>query len=417
MLRLATLLLCFILIASCTVYNHYQLEKKFGDSHPVDRQQVAVGQYSYWNDVKPILDNRCVVCHGCYDAPCQLKMSAFEGLDRGASSVKVYDGSRLLAAELTRLFEDGNSTQEWREKSFYPVLNERTQNSEVNKESGVMYKMLALKKENPFPTNNQILPDTFDFSLNPEYSCPKIEEFHSFSKQYPERGMPYALPKLSKQEYQVITSWIEDGAPYRDKKWVSRDDQLHITKWENFFNTDSLKHQITSRYLYEHLFHSHIYFKQDGKNQFYRLVRSITPTPQKVEQIATRRPYDDPQVDRVFYRLVPIKTTILNKTHMPYLLDTARMAKWQKWFIDSEYEVNSLPSYESEVASNPFVAFNAIPQKARYQFLLDEAQHTIMGYIKGPVCRGQIALSVINEHFWIVFIKPDDDLVLSLIHI
>ena len=32
-----------------------------------------------------------------------------------------------------------------------------------------------------------------------------------------------------------------------------------------------------------------------------------------------------------------------------------------------------------------------------------------MGFIKGPVCRGQVALSVIDNHFWVVFINPDSD--------
>ena len=31
-----------------------------------------------------------------------------------------------------------------------------------------------------------------------------------------------------------------------------------------------------------------------------------------------------------------------------------------------------------------------------------------MGFIKGPVCRGQIALSVIEDHFWVVFVDPDN---------
>jgi len=45
--------------------------------------------------------------------------------------------------------------------------------------------------------------------------------------------------------------------------------------------------------------------------------------------------------------------------------------------------------------------------KSRYQFMLDEAQFTIMGFIKGPVCRGQIALNVIEDHFWVWFVDPD----------
>ena len=38
--------------------------------------------------------------------------------------------------------------------------------------------------------------------------------------------------------------------------------------------------------------------------------------------------------------------------------------------------------------------------------MLDEAEFTIMGFIKGPVCRGQMALNVIEDHFWVVFLAP-----------
>jgi hypothetical protein len=36
--------------------------------------------------VQPILERRCVVCHGCYDVPCQIKLGAWEGIARGAST-------------------------------------------------------------------------------------------------------------------------------------------------------------------------------------------------------------------------------------------------------------------------------------------------------------------------------------------
>ena len=39
--------------------------------------------------------------------------------------------------------------------------------------------------------------------------------------------------------------------------------------------------------------------------------------------------------------------------------------------------------------------------------MLDEAQFTIMGFIKGPVCRGQVALNVIEDHFWVGFVAPE----------
>ena len=39
--------------------------------------------------------------------------------------------------------------------------------------------------------------------------------------------------------------------------------------------------------------------------------------------------------------------------------------------------------------------------------MLDEAEFTIMGFIKGPVCRGNIALNVIEDRFWVMFLKPE----------
>jgi hypothetical protein len=86
----------------------------------LSKQQHKV---SYYKDVKPILDSRCVTCHGCYDAPCQLKLGSIEGVDRGASKEIVYDSSRLKAADPSRLFVDASMTEDWRKKGFYPILN------------------------------------------------------------------------------------------------------------------------------------------------------------------------------------------------------------------------------------------------------------------------------------------------------
>jgi hypothetical protein len=42
--------------------------------------------------------------------------------------------------------------------------------------------------------------------------------------------------------------------------------------------------------------------------------------------------------------------------------------------------------------------------------LLDNAKYMIMTFIHGPVCKGQIALNVIDDHFWVMFMDPDHDL-------
>src|SRR3990167_9471951 len=49
---------------------------------------------SYSRDVQPIFTAKCVACHACYDAPCQLNLGSGEGVQRGASKTPVYDGGR-----------------------------------------------------------------------------------------------------------------------------------------------------------------------------------------------------------------------------------------------------------------------------------------------------------------------------------
>ncbi|MBM4124456.1 MAG: hypothetical protein FJ246_05820, partial [Nitrospira sp.] len=47
-------------------------------SEPPPPTTTGIASVEYWRDIKPILDRRCAVCHGCYDAPCQLNLSAYE---------------------------------------------------------------------------------------------------------------------------------------------------------------------------------------------------------------------------------------------------------------------------------------------------------------------------------------------------
>lgn len=84
----------------------------YGHEQPRNRMVSANsgdGMY-YLQELRPVLENRCVVCHGCYDAPCQLKLSSPESIDRGASKDVVYNSSRIRAMNSSRIFEDATST-------------------------------------------------------------------------------------------------------------------------------------------------------------------------------------------------------------------------------------------------------------------------------------------------------------------
>ncbi len=415
-MRQLLLVSLLFLIGGCTAYTGYQLDQRFGTANPsrfdqMPSQTNAKIPVKYWHDVKPITDNRCTVCHGCFDAPCQLQMGSYEGITRGANKTKVYDAVRLFPAKPSRLFVDANSNAEWRLQGFTPVLNEREDKPEANLDASVMAQMLSLKGKYHF-TEGSVLPsERFDFSLDRDQSCPTIEEFEDFADKHPDWGMPYGLPSLSKKEEQTLKQWLKAGAPADSPNPPSQAEWERVAQWEAFFNGTSKKEQLMARYIFEHWFLAHLYFDDLPNSGFFELVRSKTPPGQPIQLIASRRPYDDPGVAPVFYRLRPVRGTLLAKTHMPYALNPARLERLKAWFVDDPYTVTNLPSYDPIVAANPFVTFEQIPVRSRYRLMLDEAQFTLMGFIKGPVCRGQVALNVITDYFWVGFTNPDQEVV------
>ncbi len=375
-------------------------------SAPEQRQDDA----QTFSAAKQTFDRRCVVCHGCYDAPCQLILSSLEGISRGASKAEIYEGSRLLAAAPTRLFTDARSTSEWRKKNFWSVLPEGV---ESDPRHSLLVRMLELKRQHPL-TLSEPLPKSFELGLDREAVCPTPEEFPRYAEEHPLWGMPYALPGLDAREHASIAEWVEAGAPNAPRSPLSQDVLDAVSRWEAFFNEPTPKSRLVARYIYEHLFLANFYFSDlqpentaADQRLFFRLVRSHTPPGQTIDEIPTRRPFEDPGPGPVFYRLLRKHETVLAKTNMPYALNETRMARWQELFFAPIYEVTELPSYEPEVASNPFRAFHAIPARSRYRFMLDEAEFTMMSFIKGPVCRGQLAVDVIQDRFWITFVNPD----------
>ncbi len=405
-----TLTIIILILSGCAVIPTGHLKKQFGKPTIQEREldTLPEGYIDFWSEVKPILDKRCVSCHACYDAPCQLKLTAPEGIDRGTNTNKIYHNTRLYQADLTRLFEDAQTTQQWRNKSFSPVLNEYGSTIVANKAGSPMYQLLQLKEDHPLPNNKKLAEETFSLELNRQETCPKPREVRRYQQKHPLWGMPYALPGLASHEQSILKQWIEQGGMYTKRQDINKKDKAAILEWEHFFNQDSIKSQLVSRYIYEHLFLANIYFDKNNLS-FFKLVRSKTPPGKPVNQIATRYPYDDPGVKRVYYRLIPSLETRTVKAHLPYLLDSHRKKRWQSLFFDTPYNIDKLPNHRIKIAANPFNIFQEIPIKSRYKFLLDEAQFTIMNFIKGASCRGQTAVNVIRDHFWVFFINPEHD--------
>lgn len=168
--------------------------------------QVPSRQINYLDEVKPILVKRCVVCHSCYNSPCQLKLSSYEGLDRGATKKRVYDAQRLQTMEPTRLFMDAHSSEEWQTtKGFFSVTK-----GDCTGGSSIMLQLLAAKNKTPMRNR-----DTYNAEAD-DLTCAENEsELGNFLEKHPNRGMPFGFPPLTEKEFQLIGGWLAQGGVVR----------------------------------------------------------------------------------------------------------------------------------------------------------------------------------------------------------
>ena len=299
------------------------------------------------------------------------------------------------------------STEEWRRKSFFSVTDSKASGG-LN--DSTMIELLSHKMKNPKSTG-EYRPEAEDLTCSENG-----KELGSYLEKHPNRGMPFGFPALKQEEFELIAGWLVQGAkgPSAAEQEALTSPQAAdaraIDQWEAFFNQDDAKHAMTARYLYEHLFLAHLKFGT-ATNDFFELVRSRTAPGEPLDLVATVRPYDDPGSPRVFYRFRKIHSTIVVKTHMVFVLDDAKLQRFNELFIQPEWLQPPHPvGYDPMLSANPFAAFEQIPPRSRYRFLLDNANYVMMTFIHGPVCKGQIALNVLDDHFWIMFMDPDHDL-------
>ena len=363
----------------------------------------------YQDHIQTLFDNRCVACHSCYNSPCQVKLSSYEGAQRGGSKIKVYDGTRLKEIKPTRLFQDAHSEKEWRKKGFYSVLDNLTSTT-----SSAMEQVVSLK------SSVDIGKEYYEYYPEAEdLNCSENQiELSAYLESNPHLGMPFGFPALTTSEEELLGHWFKNGSPgptvqrLKSMNLPSNGDKgiLVLSKWNEFLNQSSLKAQIMSRYIFEHLFIGHMQFKEIPGDSYY-LVRSKTQFPKPIDEISTPLPYDDPGTSKVFYRFRKVISTLVHKTHIIYELSDKKMARFDELFLSTKWKRPFLfPSYDSEIAANPFRAFEMIPAKVRYQFLLDNSHFFITTFIRGPVCKGQLALNSIRDHFSVVFLDPSKDL-------
>lgn len=384
----------------------------------------------YLSKVQPIFNARCVACHSCYNSPCQLDLTSFEGLSRGANKKDMHDFSLLHARQPTRLGIDGKSVSDWRAKNFFPVIPETDDEKKTFQENSTLWRLVNLRRKNFSLTASSATAEDSRYCPNirrttsvsdqtEEYrSTYSINEVKNFERLLPFSGMPYLLPPLNDQEMNILFDWSLKGSPgpsAEAQAILNSTDKFRdeITMFENFFNAKNAKARLSARYIYEHLFLAHLYFK-DKPVEFFRLVRARNQTGEP-DEIATDRPYDDPG-KVFFYRFKKYTATIVQKNHIPYLLSQEKLATWKRNFIDSNWTTKEEGPLYGLAGANPFTTFYDIPPYARSRFLIDDSYYHIMTFIKGPVCNGQIATNVIEDNFWVFFMNPTVDIAVNNPH-
>lgn len=368
----------------------------------------------YLSEVQPVVARQCVTCHGCGDAPCQLKLSSYESVLRGSNEDDLY-ATRILG--ISRKYNpmhlaygrvlagDGSidydkTEAEWRDIDFYSVLAHDTDS------------LLA-----------RVLTEAHDAttSFDQQYDLAKNlagRDFECSGSDSPDgdvmvgRAMPLGLAALEDHASGAILDWLEDGAqgPSAEVQLAvaAPANAVAVENWEEFLNPplSDARAQLVSRYLYEHLFFADLHLEASA-GEFYRLVRSRTRKG-PIDEIVTERPFDVPKEDEVFYRLQKITQVLAAKSHVPWKISRDTRERWNELFFGSDWSLDDNPDFEPD-SDNPFGYFAAIPAEARYRFMLDHSKELVDAMVRGSVCTGSGATFAIRDRFWVWFLDPASD--------
>lgn len=397
--------------------------KPFVYDPPTYPKETGFDDGFYLNKIQPILDRRCIACHGCLDSPCLLKLTSYGGLLRGGLAQNP-DASHLFTEAPIRL-NDAPSLRAWRERGFCTVIDRQGPPGERPGRS-VLYRMIAAgtKRNQPgFP----LPPLEAVYNKVDTHICPCTEKIDDYLSKRPAAGMPFGFPALSQDELGIFSRWIVAGAPGPSaaemaRKRTSAHPEI-IQRWEAFLNQEDKRSPLVSRYIYEHAFLATLTF-QEAPGEFYRLVRSATPPaiPTKnngadstpagpIREIVTARPFDSPYIDGVdkfYYRLRKVTSSYVQKSFFVWSLEEASRSRLDELFFKTAWpSLDHIdPGYGSH---NPFLVFKAIPARSRSLFLLENSKLIASGMIRGPVCVGNIATYAIKDYFWVFFVDPDSD--------
>ncbi|RTL88609.1 MAG: hypothetical protein EKK29_04905 [Hyphomicrobiales bacterium] len=377
----------------------------------------------YTTDIQPIFNRRCIACHGCLGSPCNVKLDSFRGVDRGGFGVNPYSSHVEASPRVDMDF--AQTTQEWRQRGFYPIL-EREGSSADRLDRSLLYKMVSAgaRHNQPGFSRAAVMPL---YARRYSHRCPATPEaLNAHLDSYPAAGMPFGLPALSSAEIEKLAAWVANGSPGPMPESQQRAGAVNgraaVGDWEAFLNDPDPRHRLVARYIFDHVYQASIVL-EESPGDFFRLVRSKTPARRAdaegkaavdlpVEVIDTALPYDNPYtyagVDRFWYRLQKVSTPRVQKNHFVWRLNKGSLAHLGQLFFARDWDKTQDMNPPWGVG-NPFRIYRAIPAEARSLFLLENSEMIVGGITYGPVCLGQTATYAVKDHFWVNFLDPRHD--------
>jgi hypothetical protein len=366
------------------------------DASPIPDGNVI----SYTKEIKPIFVNKCVACHACFDSPAQFNMTTAKAIQRGAIKGDPYE---LTEAKKPyhRMENPERSIDELRKAGWWSVLD--------GGEDSILGKMVTLAQKNRWKPNERI-PDHIDiYSLTRQLMAPTVREIDGYAKAYPKQGMPLAVAGLTGEEYTSIMNWLKEGAKFDEvEPQPTPGDAKMIAQWEKFLNADDKRHKLVARYVYEHLAPFHVFFEADSPN-FFMLIRSSTP-PGKEPVVAEARVPSDGVEGPFYYRFNIVDFTLACKRHNVLDATGDKLNRIKEILLGGDWTVDKLPGYTSITKYYPLVTYAAIPAKARYKFLLEDALLYERTITQGAACRSGFAVSTTPEQGWNFFENPETSL-------
>ncbi|MGB0722513.1 MAG: fatty acid cis/trans isomerase [Gammaproteobacteria bacterium] len=362
---------------------------------------IAAFSGSYVQDIQPLFDRYCVACHACFDAPCQLDLTQAAGVARGASKTPVYDGARIKPVVPSRLGIDAQGVEAWRKRGFFSVLGDDGGPS-------VLARLLEVSAPRATDPGKPLSPD-MELGIKRGDFCPTSAEVDDLLERNPHLSMPFGFPPMPAADRARMLDWVAAGAPLDPVNVeVPAGEAQQVASWEVWLNDPAPRRRLVARWLFEHWAIARLHFDTLDTGHFFRLVRSSTPPGEPVREIASRHYNSDPG-GPFHYRFQVQSATRVYKTHIRFALNPRLLKRVDELFSSGGWEVTVLPGYSEQERANPFTTFAAIPARARYRFMLDHAGYFVRSFIRGPVCRGQLATDVIRDQFWVMFQDPDSD--------